>query len=284
MVTISTYIFELSKSLQALYPLDEAKSVAKYFVSEFLNLSNTDILIRQSDFISEDSLAILNSQENRLLAGEPVQYVTGKSYFYGLELFVDKNVLIPRQETEILVDSIIKRFGNSKNLNILDIGTGSGCIAISLKKFLPQAQIWALDISEKALSVCLDNAKKNEVEINTFLYDILGNAKFPLGAKFDIIVSNPPYVLESEKQLMHNNVTGYEPAGALYVTDNDPLIFYRQISVFAAEHLRNNGELYFEINEKFAEQVSEITTENGFKSNIIIEDLNKKQRFIHSFL
>jgi len=283
-VTISSYIFELSNSLQALYPLDEAKSVAKYFVSEFLNLSNTDILIRQSDFISSDSLAILNSQKNRLLKGEPVQYVTGKSYFYGLEFLVDKNVLIPRQETEILVDSIINRFKNSTHIKILDIGTGSGCIAISLKKFLPQARIWALDISEKALAVCIHNASKNEVEISTILFDILGNDTFPLDTKFDIIVSNPPYVLESEKQLMHKNVTGFEPDGALYVTNSDPLIFYRQISVFAAEHLNANGELYFEINERFAEQVSEITQKCGFKDQIVIEDLNKKSRFVHSVL
>ncbi|MDD3858694.1 MAG: methyltransferase, partial [Bacteroidales bacterium] len=158
----------------------------------------------------------------------------------------------------------------------------SGCIAICLKKFLPQAQIWALDISEKSLSVCNDNAKKNEVEISTVLYDILGNAKFPIDAKFDIIVSNPPYVMESEKQLMHKNVTEFEPAIALYVSDADPLIYYKAISSFAERHISNDGELIVEINEKFPTQVIELYKNMGFSKNEIFCDLNNKPRFILS--
>lgn len=284
MITLRSYTSELVKSLAELYQVDEAASVAAFYISASLQLKNTDVFLRQSDILTDEEIEKLNYKRHCLLSGEPVQYVVGAAHFYGLEYFVDKNVLIPRQETEILVDSIIKRFRNYTNLQILDIGTGSGCIAISLKRFLPQAQIWALDISENALAVCSDNAKKNEVEINTVLFDILGNSKFPIETKFDIIVSNPPYVLESEKQLMHKNVTEFEPDSALYVPDSDPLIFYRQISFFAAKYLKSNGELFFEINEKFAQQVSCVTLENGFKSNNIIEDLNKKHRFVHSFL
>ncbi|MDD3858693.1 MAG: peptide chain release factor N(5)-glutamine methyltransferase, partial [Bacteroidales bacterium] len=166
MSTIKSYITQLSNKLCEIYPPEEALSVANYYVCEVLKISNTELICCKDRNLNEEQFQKLKKDESRLVKGEPVQYVTGKAYFYGLEFFVDKNVLIPRQETEILVDSIIKRFGIAQNLHILDIGTGSGCIAICLKKFLPQAQIWALDISEKSLSVCNDNAKKNEVEIS----------------------------------------------------------------------------------------------------------------------
>ncbi|MDD3740927.1 MAG: peptide chain release factor N(5)-glutamine methyltransferase [Bacteroidales bacterium] len=282
MSTIKSYITQLSNKLCEIYPPEEALSVVNYYVCEVLKISNTELICCKDRNLNEEQFQKLKKDESRLVKGEPVQYVTGKAYFYGLEFFVDKNVLIPRQETEILVDSIIKRFGIAQNLHILDIGTGSGCIAISLKKFLPQAQIWALDISEKSLSVCNDNAKKNEVEISTVIYDILGNAKFPIDAKFEIIVSNPPYVLESEKQLMHKNVTEFEPNIALYVSDVAPLIYYKAISTFAKRHIDINVELIVEINENFSTQVIELHKNVGFFKNEIIFDLNNKPRFICS--
>ncbi|HOZ29973.1 MAG TPA: peptide chain release factor N(5)-glutamine methyltransferase [Bacteroidales bacterium] len=282
MITVINYISELSKKLQDLYFAKEAKSIAEYYVCETLQLNFTELIFKGNVILGPDDIEKLKSKENRLLAGEPVQYVTNIAHFFGLKFFVCKDVLIPRQETEILVDTIIKRSKDFTNLQILDIGTGSGCIAISLKKYIPQAQIWALDISEKALSVCIDNAKKNEVKVNTVLFDILGSAKFPANTKFDIIVSNPPYVLESEKALMHKNVTEFEPTIALYISDEDPLIYYNAIASFAENHINIDGELIVEINEKFPTQVMELHKDMGFLENEIISDLNNKPRFICS--
>lgn len=282
MITVRLYILELEKKLLEIYPLVESRSIAGYYLCEILKIGNTELQCRYDEALEKEEIFELRKNESRLLAGEPVQYVTGLAHFYGLEIYVDKNVLIPRQETEILVDSIIKRYGNYKSLKILDIGTGSGCIAISLKKFLPHSWICALDISDKVLSVCNKNAKKNKVEIDTILYDILGSTKFPKDTKFDIIVSNPPYVLESEKQLMHKNVTEFEPATALYVSDDEPLIYYKAISAFAERHLNIDGELLVEINEKFSKAILELHKKLGFSKNEILFDLNNKTRFISS--
>lgn len=282
--TIRLYISELTKSLDGLYPADEAVSVAEYYVSETLNLSRTELTISKNDELSEDDFLKLENRRKRLETGEPVQYVTGKAYFYGLRFLVDKNVLIPRQETEVLIDIVVKSCKNAGKIRILDIGTGSGCIAVTLKKHLPDALVYALDISEGALDVCKKNAELNGVDVDAFIFDILSWNSFPVQGKFDLIISNPPYVLESEKQLMHRNVVGFEPATALYVKDENPLLFYEVISRFAALNLKKGGELYFEINERFAAEVVELNESSGLSGHKIIEDLNLKPRFVISHL
>jgi release factor glutamine methyltransferase len=282
LITIKSYISELSSALAEIYPADEARAVAGYYVGEILNLSNKEIILHQTNLLGIEDLAKLDAKRNDLLSGEPVQYVTGYAHFYGLKFFVDSSVLIPRQETEILVDTIIKRYKSAGKLRILDIGTGSGCIAICLKKFLSQSDVWALDISEAAIKTGKRNSEYNEAFVNFIQYDILSDKDFVSVDKFDIIISNPPYVLESEKTFMHKNVVDFEPRSALYVSDDNPLVFYERISFFAKQHLKPEGYLYFEINERFANSIIEINNENGFKSHEIIEDLNFKHRFVLS--
>lgn len=282
MKKLGQYINELKSELPSFYDNDEALSVAEFYVCELLEISRTALLIGKTEVLSEKNLELLNSQRDRLIAGEPVQYITGKAYFYGLEFFVDKRVLIPRQETEILIREIVDNNRSSASLNILDIGTGSGCIAISLKKNLPDSNVHVIDVSAGALDVCSINAARNDVKLCYYHHDILSEIEFNPGIKFDIIVSNPPYVLESEKEKMLQNVLDHEPELALYVSDNDPLIYYKRITKFAKEHLVEGGKLYFEINEKFGNEVAKTCVYYGFKEAIIIKDLNNKDRFVYS--
>lgn len=201
----------------------------------------------------------------RLLKHEPIQYIIGETEFFGLKFKVNKNVLIPRPETEELVQWILKDLESLKTqeLSILDIGTGSGCIAISLAKKLPNARVSAIDISEGALEIARSNAKMNDVEIDFILQDILKSAELP--GKYDLIVSNPPYVRELEKKEMHRNVLENEPEMALYVKDLEPLIFYQKITKLAETDLKLGGSLYFEINQYLGKETAEVLTESGFK-------------------
>lgn len=202
----------------------------------------------------------------RLLKHEPIQYIIGETEFFGLKFKVNKNVLIPRPETEELVDWILKDLKSSgkKELSILDIGTGSGCIAISLAKELPNARVSAMDISDGALQIASSNAKMNNVEIDFILQDILKTTELP--EKYDLIVSNPPYVRELEKKEMQRNVLENEPEMALYVKDLEPLIFYQKITKLAETGLKQGGSLYFEINQYLGKETAEILSSSGFKS------------------
>ncbi|MDR2011159.1 MAG: peptide chain release factor N(5)-glutamine methyltransferase [Bacteroidales bacterium] len=280
-MTISEYINNISERLSSLYDKQEAKAVATFYTGEILSLNKTDILLNPQKELEKSQLENLKSNEERLIGGEPVQYVTGTAWFYGLKFFVDTNVLIPRQETEILVDIIINRYKNHGRIKILDIGTGSGCIPVTLKKYLPDAEIYAVDISTEALKVCKENLLLNNTEIYISQYDILSNDILPFSEmSFDVVISNPPYVLNSEKNLMHTNVVDFEPELALYVDDNDPLIFYCKILEAIIKQESKPKELFFEINEKFASEVIDLNKKHGFGNNEIIKDLNGKDRFI----
>lgn len=283
MKTLGQYISELIAKLPDFYNHDEAVSVAEYFVCELLNISRTSFLISKSEILTDDNIKLLNSKIDRLVAGEPIQYIIGRAYFYGLEFFVDKRVLIPRQETEILIREIVDNNRSRTGLNILDIGTGSGCIAISLKKNIPESNVSVIDVSAGALDVCSINAAKNNVKLCYYRHDILSTQDFNPEIKFDIIVSNPPYVTESERELMLENVLDYEPELALFVSDNDPLIFYRKIAQYAKDHLVYGGKLYFEINENFGPEVKEMCISAGFKEALVVKDLNNKDRFVISY-
>jgi release factor glutamine methyltransferase len=282
MRNLKQYIRDLKESLEALYDADEASSIAKYYVQEKLVLSSTDLIVKGDDILHEAAYNILENDVKRLLSGEPVQYVTNSAWFCDNKYYVDKSVLIPRQETEILIREIVKSSEAKKNLKILDIGTGSGCIPISLKKAIQDANVYAVDISERVLEVATKNSSVNNVEIVYKQFDVLSGEKLPFVEKFDVIVSNPPYVTDSEKKLMHKNVTGFEPYMALYVRDEDPLLFYRNILIIAQEVLKEDGQIWFEINEKFPNQIIELCQKHGFKDNIVISDLNKKSRFVKS--
>jgi len=231
--------------------------------------------------ISESKINLLEKYCNELLADKPIQYVIGKTEFFGLELKVNKNVLIPRDETEILVDLLIKNFKKEEGLKILDIGTGSGCIAISLAKNLNKAILNAVDISEEALKTSSENAEKNQAEIEFKKIDILNESEWDnITSKYDLIVSNPPYVRESEKKLMDRNVLSYEPHSALFVKDKNPLIFYEHIAKFAQNNLSERGVLAFEINEFLGDKTKKLLKENGFSEIDLIRDYNNKDRFV----
>jgi release factor glutamine methyltransferase len=231
--------------------------------------------------LSESEMLTFHFAVKDLLKNKPLQYIIGETEFCDLKFKVNENVLIPRPETSELVHLITNRQQTTDNsqLTILDIGTGSGCIAISLAKQLPQSQVYALDISEKALCVAKDNAYINNVDI-TFIHDDILSLRNKIETKFDIIVSNPPYVRDLEKAEMRDNVLNWEPHNALFVSDDDPLIFYRNILEFAKTHLKENGEVWFEINEYLGKEMKDLCCEMGFSNVNIYKDFREKERFL----
>ncbi len=278
-------------SLFPLYDREEVKNFCFLTCEKFLNFSRIDLRQKSAMGIQEDLAKKFTSVVEELLQHKPIQYILGETEFYGLKFLVDENVLIPRQETEELVDWIVNQnksedakaqaIGQSK-LTILDIGTGSGCIPIALKKNLPGANVVALDVSEKALNQAQTNAKLNEVTIEFVLRDILKTdaSHETLSTSFDVIVSNPPYIRNSEQKLMQKNVLEYEPHVALFVPDENPLLFYDAIATFAKKSLRLNGQIYFEINEAFGGDVIKLLANKGFKQIELRKDLNGKDRMI----
>lgn len=281
MLSLNKYIKELQNLLPDFYPEREAKSVIEFYVKESLSLTNTEFLLKKNQALNQNEILKLEKNKDRLIKGEPVQYIFNKAYFYGLEFYVNKNVLIPRQETELLVDTIINLYSQNKNLKILDIGTGSGNIAISLKKNLKDSELSVIDISAAALDLSSKNSYIHNVKLCFYQFDILSeNYDLFKNEKFDLIVSNPPYVTLSEKDFMLKNVTEFEPESALYVSDENPLIFYGAILKFAKKHLIKDGKLFFEINENFGNEVSELCLKAGFSHQTTIKDLNNKDRIV----
>jgi len=251
------------------YPVQEVTSFFNLLIEYYLGMNRLDFALKPGKELSLEEKQKFESAIHRLSLHEPIQYIIGETEFLGLKFKVDKNVLIPRPETEELVQWILDDVGESKNtpkLKILDIGTGSGCIAISLAKNLPGAEIFALDISEKALKTARENAGLNKVNVNFIQADILNLEA--LTGKFDVIVSNPPYVREMEKVEMHRNVLENEPDMALYVKDTDPLIFYGTIAKLAQAGLQENGNLYFEINQYLANETEEILKNSCFNTEL----------------
>ena len=231
--------------------------------------------------LSESEMLTFHFAVKDLLKNKPIQYIIGETDFCDLKFKVNENVLIPRPETSELVMNIVKSQLSTFNLqlSILDIGTGSGCIAISLAKNIPGSNVYALDISEKALEVAKENAINNNVDV-TFIHDDILSLKNNIESKFDIIVSNPPYVRELEKAEMRDNVLNWEPHNALFVSDNDPLIFYRNILEFAKTHLNENGEIWLEINEYLGKEMTDLCKEYGFADVKIFEDFRGRERVV----
>ena len=270
---------QMKNALQHLYPERELKGIIAALFSHLTGFSTAQLVLQKNRKLSESEILFLQRALKRLLKYEPVQYITGKAFFFGYEIYVNKDVLIPRPETEELVDWIINDNITTKKLKILDIGTGSGCIAISLKKKLPMADIHAMDISEAALTIARQNAGVNDVEIGFLHGSILEEpTRSDLGS-YDLIVSNPPYVTPADREKMLPNVTDFEPAIALFVED-DPLLFYREIINFCEGHLNGEGYLYFECNEAYADQVAELLDKAGFKEVEVRKDMQGKKRMI----
>lgn len=216
---------------------------------------------------------------NRLLNHEPIQYIIGETEFFGLKFKVSPGALIPRAETEELVDWIVREEGK-KAKSLLDIGTGSGCIPIAIDKNCQLKLVEGWDISEEALVLARQNASRNDSKVKFSIQDIFNPTGIAASVKWDVIVSNPPYVLQEESSLMQKNVVDFEPHIALFVPNHDPLIFYRTIAQFAKEHLQLHGNLYFEINEAKGEQVAALLSENGFSGIQLRKDLQSKERMI----
>jgi release factor glutamine methyltransferase len=269
---------QFKSGLSACYPDDEIRNIFFLVSEHLLNYSKIDILLKSNEPISAEAVENFNMLLARLRNWEPVQYVLGRTEFYGLPFRVDPRVLIPRPETEELVDWIIRHEGKSK-VSILDIGTGSGCIAVTLAARLTGAAVWACDIQKEALEVAVENAQCNGVEINFFYFDMLdGQSSLP--RRFDVMVSNPPYVREEEKAFMRRNVLDYEPSTALYVPDDDPLIYYRSIALLARKYLNDGGSLYLEINEKFPLEVVKLLKNAGLYAVEVKRDMGNKSRMV----
>jgi release factor glutamine methyltransferase len=262
------------------YGQREAGNMVESLFFYLAGVGKTDFITEPSRQLPEDIVRKLTSALNELKKEKPLQYVTGKVEFLDLELEVDERVLIPRPETEELVSWVIEENEDRTMLNLLDIGTGSGCIALSLKKFLAGSTVHATDISTGALEVAESNAARYSLEISFYAADIRSDRNSLPDIEFDIIVSNPPYVTEGEKIHMRKNVKGFEPAAALFVPDNDPLIYYRAIADFAGRKLKEGGIVYVEINERFGEQCANLFRNNGFKGVLKKQDLNGKDRMI----
>ena len=234
------------------YPKEEINTFFYRICEQHLDYKRIDVSLKSETLISPKTFEYFETIISRLLTYEPIQYILGTTSFFGLEFKVDSNVLIPRPETEELVAWILKQTDSSQSLKILDIGTGSGCIAISLVKHLPNVEIYALDVSPKALEIAEFNAQQNAVKLNMIKANVLDWK--PTDLSFDLIVSNPPYVREIEKERMAPNVLEHEPHLALFVENDNPLVFYRAIVELGKQTLKKQGQLYFEINEYLGEK------------------------------
>ncbi|MBI9042016.1 peptide chain release factor N(5)-glutamine methyltransferase [Lutibacter sp.] len=268
--------------LSELFPETEIQSFFNLLSKFKLHLTRIEVALQPEFIINEVDLNYLQNALSELKKQVPIQYIIGETEFYGLIFKVNNSVLIPRPETEELVNWIVNDYKNESELKILDFGTGSGCIAISLAKFFPKAQIYAVDVSTEALKVAETNALKNNVNINFVEANILDIEI--LQEKYDIIVSNPPYIRELEKELMQKNVVDNEPHLALFVKDNDPLIFYNKIADLAIHNLTKNGSLYFEINQYLGDEITLLLEQKGFKNCILKKDFYDVDRMIKATL
>lgn len=272
-----------NKELTNLYPKTEIDAFFFRLIEYKLNFKLIDVFSKEDFIISSDILLDMNIVINKLRNEEPIQYILGKTEFYNLPFIVNKNVLIPRPETEELVNWVINQVKNNTSYKtLLDIGTGSGCIPISIKKNCPNLKVSTLDVSLKAIEIAKQNAVQNKVEIQFIHMDILQVKT--LENKFDIIISNPPYVREIEKKEINNNVLKNEPHVALFVSDENPLIFYNKIADLAKKHLNTNGLLFFEINQYLGKETKTLLHEKGFKNVELKKDLFGNDRMIKANL
>jgi release factor glutamine methyltransferase len=283
-MTVQDATYFVLKQLCTIYEEGEAWQITDWIMEKITGSKKTERMLYKNSALTNDEEIQLRSYTDRMMLHEPIQYVLNESWFCGLKFYVDKNVLIPRPETEELVEWIISdcKFPVDA-LKILDIGSGSGCISVSLKRRLKKAEVWSCDISAQALSVAKQNALTLGTDVNFIQLDFLDPAARNQLPSFDIIVSNPPYVPEKDKETMNPNVLHHEPATALFVHDNDPLVFYKAIAAFGKEHLNPEGSIYCEIHESSGEAVMNIFNSYGFTSELK-KDMQQKDRMIRSGL
>lgn len=282
-MTIREYTRHITDTLQPLYDVHEAAAVAKAYLQARLHLPAHELVLRGNDPLPSALIGQLDNELLLLQHGTPLQYVLGEAEFYGLTLKVTPDVLIPRPETEELVDLIVQQHQHSSTLRIWDLGTGSGCIAIALAKHLPQAEVFATDLSEAALTVARANAKANQVTITFAQHDMLDTAHLPFGdTPFDILVSNPPYIPDALRSTMHPNVVAHEPHSALFVPDDQPLLFYEALAQIGKCCLTPHGNVYAETFEGYHKELKELFLSQGYTDFQSLEDINGKKRMIHA--
>ena len=293
-MVLKTFKSKLLHELSAIYDEQEIESFFYLLLESYHGKKRIDLALNPEMEMDALQLIKWESALSELKNQKPIQYIIGQTEFYGLPFLVNENTLIPRPETEELVEWIVVESSKSAvgSLKILDIGTGSGCIAISLAKNLPNAEVFAVDVSEKALAVAKKNAEINKIEVNFVNADILSvtnlnelpTSNFQLPTHFDIIVSNPPYVRNLEKAEIKPNVLEFEPHLALFVEDTDALLFYRKIAHLASKNLVQNGKLFFEINQYLGKKTAELLEDLGFKSIELKKDIYGYDRMIQSTL
>ena len=288
---------QIKEQLKMIYEEQEAINISELVIEDITSLSKAKRLIKKDEVLSPGQSDKLHQYIQRLQKNEPVQYVLQKTVFCGLEIFVNNDVLIPRPETEELVDWIVndvasegkdvfeRRPGEADEtteLKILDVGTGSGCIALALKKILPKAEVWACDISEGALNVARRNGSQLDIRIDFLGLDFLNPAEQKQLPTVDIVVCNPPYVPMSDKEKMNANVVDHEPHAALFVPDDDALVFYKILAEFGEKRIYPNGRIYMEIHEDLGKEVMEIFQKHGYRNVTLKKDMQGKDRMVRA--
>lgn len=283
-MTVQQATYFLLNQLRSIYSEGEASPMTDWVMEKITGSMKTERMLYKNELLQPDEVKKLEEITSRLLNHEPVQYVLNEAWFCGLKFYVDQNVLIPRPETEELVEWIIS---NCKfpvdTLSILDIGTGSGCIPVSLKRRIRKAEVWSCDVSSTALAVAKKNAESLGTEIKLLQLDFPDQNSWSQLPSFDIIVSNPPYIPEKDKHEMQPNVLNYEPHTALFVPDNDPLRFYKAIAAFGKTHLNPGGTIFLEIHENLGEAVSALLTSQGYLTELK-KDMQQKDRMVRAYL
>lgn len=278
MATLKQLLDSSRSRLTPVYGGSEASWLLRIIMEHLKGWDQVELLMRADKEVSDFLVSSVNAVIDRLLHHEPIQYIFGGTYWHGMTLKVSPNVLIPRPETEELVDIIVKD-NQQSDLKVLDVCTGSGCIAVALAKFMNFPQVTAIDISQPALAIARENAALQKVKVKFETADAIDLGK-TLTEKYDIIVSNPPYVMESEKSAMDSNVLDHEPALALFVPDRDPLKFYKAIATYAYTALEDKGRLYFELNPLTADVLREWLSQSGWNDVTLLPDINTKTRFL----
>lgn len=275
---VKSYQSKFIQELGSIYDTQESSTIFFMLLQKLKDLIRVDLALNPDIELLSEEVKQFNTHLKRLLEHEPIQYIIGKTHFYGLEFEVNSSVLIPRTETEDLINWIVEDYKYNSEIELLDIGTGSGCIAVSLAKHLEEASVSAIDVSDKALAVAKRNALLNEVDISFIQKDILNTDE--LEVEFDVIVSNPPYVRNLEKAEMRGNVLEHEPHLALFVEDTDPLIFYDKIARLGLQSLKEGGKLYFEINQYLPEEMKKLLVDLGYKDVTLKKDIYDNYRMI----
>jgi release factor glutamine methyltransferase len=280
-MTVNEARKEIVKATTHIYDKDEANNVAELLIESITKLPRSERIIKRSESLSTSQNQLLQSSISRLQQHEPIQYIINESWFAGMKFYVDRNVLIPRPETEELVEWVVSEVKSQRSkIKILDVGTGSGCIAIALKKKLPDIEMWACDVSDEALNVARLNGDTLHATIDFVPLNFLDAHQRKQLPVVDVIVSNPPYVPKNETREMKKNVVEYEPTTALFVPDNDPMIFYKAIAEFGRERLNKGGSIYAEIHENYGQQIKDLFLSKGYQTIQLKKDLQGKDRMI----